>query len=693
MAENINALILPIGADPTQFQKSINDVKAAYKDLSAVISATPFNLVSNEQKANLAQLQSTLKILTTDVKEFGKAVELPANSIAGLDKRIKELNAKKITLDAKTSASEIAKLTQEIEKLTEKRNNIDALGTSVQKIGQTSSVAFKKVADNSKGARTSLTSLSLVAQDLPFGFIAIQNNLPAVIQTFGELQRNSGGVKNALSQLGSALIGPAGIFLAFSAVTSLITVAVQKYGSLDAAITAFTGKTLTAADAQNKLSKELEDTNKSNKGEIANLQSLVSIATSLNSTRQQQIGAQDELNKSYPALLANIKTENLNTAESIALIAARTQLITKQIVLEGRREALTKLLGESFVEGEKALAAFTNRDKLGFFDKLGLEIRGLFSGIGGLGVINVLNQDLGNAAILTGTYGDQLEVVNGELSQTNGEIKQILDTLKKTKGAGKGKIPGLGDIIEATQGEGIITTNTALFEKYIQGQVRINNAGVDEMVRYRREQLNALDLMPKKLVKDAGTLGVSLPFGPEAQLNLQQYYNGLFEIEGIYQRFKDAQRSGANEFALIKEQIKDFNSLKDSIENNLTRPFRSFFDELLDNGKVSFDTFVELAKDAFKRIAAQAIASGLANLIASLLSGGGSLALGKLGAAKGIAGILSGLGKTGSLFGAANFSGVGNAPLQMAGAVNLQLRGSDLVGSINRTNSTINRVG
>lgn len=693
MAENINALILPIGADPTQFQKSINDVKAAYKDLSAVISATPFNLVSNEQKANLAQLQSTLKTLTSDVKQFGEALGPPANSIAGLDKRIKELNSRKITLDAKTSASEIAKLTQEIEKLTEKRNNIDALGTSVQKIGQTSSVAFKKVADNSKGARTSLTSLSLVAQDLPFGFIAIQNNLPALIQTFGELQRNSGGVKNALSQLGSALIGPAGIFLAFSAVTSLITVAVQKYGSLDAAISAFTGKTLTAADAQNKLSKELEDTNKSNKGEIANLQSLVSIATSLNSTRQQQIGAQDELNKSYPALLANIKTENLNTAESIALIAARTQLITKQIVLEGRREALTKLLGESFVDGEKALAAFTNRDKLGFFDKLGLEIRGLFSGIGGLGVINVLNQDLGNAAILTGTYGDQLQVVNGELSQTNGEIKQILDTLKKTKAGGKGKIPGLGDIVEGTQGEGVITTNLALFQKYIFGQVRINNAGVDEMVRYRREELNALDLMPKKISKDVGSLGLSLPFGPEAQKNLEQYYNGLFEIEGIYQRFKDAQMSGANEFVRLQEQIKQFNTLKDSIENNLTKPFRDFFDELLTNGKVSFDGFVQLAKDAFKRILAQAIASGIANLIASLLSGGGSLAIGKLGAAKGIAGILSGLGKTGGLLGSANFSGVQGGGMQLAGAVNLQLRGSDLVGSINRTNSTINRVG
>jgi hypothetical protein len=213
------------------------------------------------------------------------------------------------------------------------------------------------------------------------------------------------------------------------------------------------------------------------------------------------------------------------------------------------------------------------------------------------------------------------------------------------------------------------------------------------MVRYRREQLNALDLIPKKVEKEVGTLGLSLPFGPEAQKNLQEYYLGLFEIEGIYKRFKDAQMSGANEFARLQEQIKQFNTLKDSIENNLTRPFRDFFDELLENGKVSFDGFVQLAKDAFKRILAQALASGIANLIAAALSGGGTLALGKLGAAKGIAGTLSGLGKIGGLFGSANFGGVQAGPMQMAGAVNLTLRGSDLVASINRTNSTINRVG
>lgn len=621
MAEGINALILPIGADATQFQKSINDVKDRIKELSATIKATPFNFVTQGQRDELAGLISTL----------------------------------------------------------------DKLNDSVA----TTSNTFDKSNEATKRSRTALTSLSLVAQDLPFGFIAIQNNLPALIQQFGLLKQEAGGLKGALSQIGSALIGPAGIFLAFSAVTAGITLAVQKYGSLEAAISSFAGKTLTAADAQNKLSKALEDTNKANKGEIANLQSLISIATSVNSTRQQQIGAQDELNKSYPALLANIKTENLTTAESIALIAARTRLITNQIVLEGRRQALIKLLGESFVEGEKALSAFTNRDKLGFFDKLGLELRGLFAGIGGLGVINVLNQDLGNAASQTSTYSDELKRVNGELTQTNGEVNQILDTIKKgssTKIEGPKVDKDWERFLELTR-----QSNLRLAEFYAN-QLKIQ--ADKNLAQKLKEDAAAY----KEL--EAATLGAkeaNAQFGIGLQNSIQNidttYANAIIETGGILQRFKDAQMSGANEFARIQEQIKNFEGLQSTIENNLTKPFREFFDELLTNGKVSFDGFVQLAKDAFKRILAQAIASGIANLIASLLSGGATAGLGKLGAAKGISAILGNLGKTGGLFGSANFSGVQGGAMQMAGAVNLTLRGSDLVASINRTNSTINRIG
>jgi hypothetical protein len=43
--------------------------------------------------------------------------------------------------------------------------------------------------------------------------------------------------------------------------------------------------------------------------------------------------------------------------------------------------------------------------------------------------------------------------------------------------------------------------------------------------------------------------------------------------------------------------------------------------------------------------------------------------------------------------GTANFGGIQGGGLGMSGQVNVVLRGSDLVGAINRTNSQIKRVG
>jgi len=130
--------------------------------------------------------------------------------------------------------------------------------------------AGKQIEDFSKKSRIALNSLSLVAQDLPFGFIGIQNNLPSVISSFGELTREAGGVGGALKQLGSSLVGPAGLFLAFSVTTSIITTLIQKYGSLGAAITDIFGLQVKLRDLQNSLNVALADTVGKTAGEVAN---------------------------------------------------------------------------------------------------------------------------------------------------------------------------------------------------------------------------------------------------------------------------------------------------------------------------------------------------------------------------------------------------------------------------------------
>ena len=101
--------------------------------------------------------------------------------------------------------------------------------------------AAREIEAFSKRSRTALTSLSLVVQDLPFGFIGIQNNLPGIIQGFGELANKSKGVLDFFKQLGLSLAGPAGLYLGFSLVTTGVTYLIKEYGSLEDGIAALLG--------------------------------------------------------------------------------------------------------------------------------------------------------------------------------------------------------------------------------------------------------------------------------------------------------------------------------------------------------------------------------------------------------------------------------------------------------------------
>jgi hypothetical protein len=297
MAEGINALILPIGADPSQFDKSIKQVKDAYKNLADQIRDTPFNLVTAQDKANLEGLGRTINSLENELT---------------------------------------------------------------------------KVDGTSKKARTAITSLSLVAQDAPFGFIAIQNNLPNVIAAFGELQKTSGGLKGALSQVGSALVGPAGIFLAFSAVTAAVTFLIKEYGSLNGAIQAFITGNAAAVKSQNEFNKAYLDAAKSIGGEEAQIKILTNTLLSESSSQKQRLEAYRLLKKINPDVVAGINEQNLATDKSRKLIEAAAKVQIEYLKLRAQESAILKVLDglkeQEFQENGKLLKA--KQDEINLKNKL-----------------------------------------------------------------------------------------------------------------------------------------------------------------------------------------------------------------------------------------------------------------------------------------------------------------------------------
>lgn len=592
--------------------------------------------------------------------------------VSGFTKSISQVEAelKKVQTELKTkTGAAIVEANKYIVELQGSLNNLRSVGLS-------------KLPQAANQGTASLNALGQVARDAPFGFIAIQNNLPILFDRLGELSQKSGGAINALKSLGSTLIGPAGLTFAIGAVISGITVAVQKYGSFTGAINAFTGKAASAVDLQNKFNASLEDSKKSAAGEIANLDSLVKILTSANSTREQQIGAFDTLNEKYPGLLTNIKKENLNTSLSLQLIAERTRLIKDQILLEGRRDALIKLIGESSLEAEKALNKLTTKPDFFSLEEFALGLRAIFEGSDAVGArIRVLTKDFSNSTKTTETYANTLDDVNNQLTIADAKIKALIDEQKKLDDQDK-KAPGIAKKLAAEKEKAI---------KLQQEQIRVDNLynvrkKIKEQAELNNTELEGLRAINKEKRKGEREAGIILPT----------------QISGVVpsfnnEKFLSSVRAANNELARLREQA-NLQATYDLINSTFFSPISNLFEEFLNTGKFTFSEFGKAVLKAINQIVSKIIATGIVSLLFTIFSGGFGAAKG--GAAVGFQKVLGlitsslgfNIGKSGG-GGQPNLANLTGGGMQLAGQVVFVQRGSDLVGVLNRTNGTINRVG
>ena len=129
---------------------------------------------------------------------------------AELQKSENQLRQFQTQLKKSTNSIEISMLNKEIGALKGTITNINtAMGNTAKKSGD---------------ATQSLVNLSRVAQDAPYGFIGIANNINPLLESFQRLQKESGSTGNALKSLAGGLLGAGGLGLAVGVATSLLTV-------------------------------------------------------------------------------------------------------------------------------------------------------------------------------------------------------------------------------------------------------------------------------------------------------------------------------------------------------------------------------------------------------------------------------------------------------------------------------------
>ena len=626
--------------------------------------------------------------------------------------------------------------------------------------------ASKDITNGSKNARTAVTSLSLALQDLPFGFIGVQNNLPAIVQSFGLLATKSKTLGGTLTLLKAQLLGPTGIFLAFSIVTAGVTFLIQKYGSLANAVTVLTSRNKELAQSQITYNKELTKSNSEATFENAKLDILLKRLKDLKRPLKERQDAYFELNKLYPDTTAGIEKENALSAKSISIISANVAARKEYIKFKAQENAIQAVINQNAAKALPINAKVLNiasRLAVTIEKRNKLEEKTLtLQEQNTLDVLIKKEQTLRSELIKTtkeynsiigvnDSYLVQLDQIIGNISSYDRKVKELTDDQKNQDKETRKLTYSVKDLNNSLSFENQLKDAEDLAQVLLNQDQAIKN-GIPGAKKYsytlqeRKDALEKLKLVAPQYFKNLNiekatyeqlddaaftyirTLQnlrdelISRQRASDLQLKaddnsikalekkndqLDEEFQNIVKItmsndmmSASVRKMTDINIEAVNSWIELLQEVDllakyyeklDAQHVKTGkfIQQYLRNPLEELFDVVLSKGKNKWKEFGDAVVKQLKRIAAQQLATAAASLIANIIAPGSGSAI-----KAGLRGIsTAGLGDYLSQFpDSANFSGVGSG-LGVSGQVVFVQRGSDLVGVLNRTNSTINRVG
>jgi hypothetical protein len=237
---------------------------------------------------------------------------------------------------------------------------VRALNPVVQRMGQglstipatanRAAAALQNVNRAGGASVQTLSNISRVAQDAPYGFIGIANNINPLVESFQRLRVETGGNKAAFKALAGSLMGPAGIGLAVGVASSLlVTFGDQLFKAKKA--------TEDAKEAAKEYKDAVEGIFQNVAKEAADTGVLVAALKSEVTTRNEKIAALKELKSINPEIFGQLKLEgetvrgldaayqsyiqNLRTVIAVQVKRLQLENVTKQI-LEREGVTLTK---------------------------------------------------------------------------------------------------------------------------------------------------------------------------------------------------------------------------------------------------------------------------------------------------------------------------------------------------------------
>jgi ABC-type transporter Mla subunit MlaD len=199
------------------------------------------------------------------------------------------------------------------------------------------STAVQKAAKPTSDATNTLSNLSRVAQDAPYGFIGIANNLNPLLESFQRLQKESGGTGNALKSMAAGLMGPAGIGLALGAVSSLFIA----FGD---DIMNFVNQTGEFEKAQKSMRDGFAENAKSAEETIVKDKALLSVINDTAQSTEARVAALKKLKEEYKG---NIELQKTDITDG-AILEEILRKISNALLRKAEIESIVKVIGEEY---------------------------------------------------------------------------------------------------------------------------------------------------------------------------------------------------------------------------------------------------------------------------------------------------------------------------------------------------------
>lgn len=226
--------------------------------------------------------------------------------------------------------------------INEAKANISGLTKQIN----TNTSAFQNHSKATNAGGNTLMQFSRIAQDAPFGLMGIGNNLTATAEAFTGLSKTAGGAGNALKAVGASLMGPGGILLALSLVTSGLTYMSQKGITLSDVFDKLSGKSDGLKESIKAVNDELVKNGDEYAKQKLSAQILYKTATDLNQSYKDRKRAVDELQTQYPFYFKNLTDEQIMAGKA----ADKYTELQKAILDTARARAAEGLLEKKELE-------------------------------------------------------------------------------------------------------------------------------------------------------------------------------------------------------------------------------------------------------------------------------------------------------------------------------------------------------